>query len=137
MQKFVVILFGVVALALFMLGGGGATTPSAAAAVSPVAVAAAAQACNDGQDRSVTIINETGVTMLAFFASPPDVNDWEDDILGDEVIQSDSSFVVNFDDGRCRCIYDFRAVFANDFADDDVVIRNKINVCEISTYRYD
>jgi len=137
MQKISVILFGAVALALITLGGVRATTPPAAAAVSLVAVAAAAQICNDGQDRSVTIFNETGVTMLAFFASPPDVSDWEDDILGDEVIQSSSSFVVNFDDGRCRCIYDFRAVFANDFADDDIVIRNKINVCEISTYRYD
>lgn len=132
MQKLIVIFFGTVALSLFALGGARANTSPAATSVAPVTVSAAAQVCSDGQNRRVTIINETGVTMMAFFASPPDVNEWEEDILGDEVIQGYGSSVINFDDGRCRCIYDFKAVFA----DEDVLISNKINVCEISSHRY-
>jgi len=132
MHKVVANLFGAVALAALTVGSGAAPVPSAAAAVVPVSAAAAAQNCNDGQNRRVTIINETGVTMMAFYASPPDTNDWEEDILGSGVIDGYASKVINFDDGRCRCIYDFKAVFA----DDDVLVRNKINVCEISSYRY-
>ena len=86
----------------------------------------------DGQDRRVLIINETGVTMTHFYASNSGQNNWEEDILGRDVLPSGSSVRINIDDGSGACVYDFRARFS----DGDVLNRFRINVCEITEYRY-
>ncbi|NJC41607.1 hypothetical protein GGQ87_001865 [Brevundimonas alba] len=86
----------------------------------------------DGQDRRVLIINQTGVTMTHFYASNSGQDNWEEDILGSEVLPSGRSIRINIDDGTGACVYDFRARFV----DGDVLNRYRINVCEITEYRY-
>lgn len=86
----------------------------------------------DGQDRRVLIINETGVTMTHFYASSSGQSNWEEDILGRDVLASGASVRINIDDGSGACVYDFRARFS----DGDVLNRFRINVCEITEYRY-
>jgi hypothetical protein len=83
-------------------------------------------------DRHVKIINETSFDIVEFYGSNTGTNDWEEDILGKDVLYSGNSVNVNFDDGSGYCMFDFRAVFS----DGDVLVRRKINVCEIGTYRY-
>jgi hypothetical protein len=83
-------------------------------------------------DRHVTIVNETSVDIVEFYGSQVDAKDWQEDILGSKVLSAGSSVSINFDDGTGYCMFDFRAVFA----DGDVLVRNKINVCEVGTYRY-
>ena len=83
-------------------------------------------------DRHVRIINKTSYTMVRFYASRSSTSDWEEDILGDDVLRSGSSVRINIDDGTGACIYDFKAVFA----DGDTVIKKKVNVCEISTFTF-
>lgn len=85
-----------------------------------------------GLNRQVRIINETRWTMVEFYASNVDADTWEEDILGYDVLPAGESVMINIDDGTGYCMYDFRAVFA----DDDVLVRKRINVCEISSYRY-
>ncbi|GGK45596.1 hypothetical protein [Salinarimonas ramus] len=84
------------------------------------------------QNRVVEIVNNTGVTMMEFYASNVDRSSWEEDILGADVLESGYSVDVDIDDGSGQCLFDFRAVFA----DGDEVVDNRINVCEISTYTY-
>ncbi|MEQ9520636.1 MAG: hypothetical protein RLN89_14495 [Parvibaculum sp.] len=84
------------------------------------------------EDRNVKIINETSVTMVEFFASNVGENDWQEDILGQDVLQSGSSVMVNIDDGTGYCLFDFKAVFS----DGDTVTDEKIDVCKVSTYRF-
>lgn len=103
----------------------------ATAALATLAVSVAAPAIA-AADRRVRIINDTRVTMTRFYASSVDANDWEEDILGDRVLRSGSSVRVNIDDGSGECYFDFKAVFA----DGDVLIRERVNVCSISEYRY-
>tara|TARA_R110000782_G_scaffold107080_1_gene195468 strand:+ start:1343 stop:1747 length:405 start_codon:yes stop_codon:yes gene_type:complete len=103
-----------------------------AAAVSAVALGSMAFQSNDGNDRRVLIINATGVTMTHFYASNSGENDWQEDILGQDVLRNGASVKVNIDDGSGACIYDFKARFA----DDDELERYRINVCQISEYRY-
>jgi hypothetical protein len=93
-----------------------------------VATAAPSQA----ENRNVRIINETSWTMVEFYASNVGTNDWEEDILGYDVLGSGDSVMIDIDDGTGYCMYDFRAVFA----DGDVLVRERIDVCEISSYRY-
>jgi hypothetical protein len=87
---------------------------------------------SQAEDRRVRIINETNWTMVEFYASNVGTNDWEEDILGYDVLGSGESVMVDIDDGTGYCLYDFRAVFA----DGDVLVRERIDVCEISSYRY-
>ncbi len=84
------------------------------------------------EDRHVRIINETSHTMTRFYASNVEKGSWEEDILGDRVLKPGQSVNVNIDDGSGHCLFDFRA----DFTDGDTLTRNRINVCETSTYRY-
>ena len=83
-------------------------------------------------DRRVTIINDTGYTIVNFFGSNTGSQSWQEDILGNDVLPSGSSVVVNFNDGTGYCKFDFLAVFD----DGDQLIKENINICEISTFTY-
>jgi hypothetical protein len=104
---------------------------AALAAVATLAGAAAAPALAQ-ENRRVKIINETGFTMVRFYASNVSRNNWEEDILGQAVLRNGQSVTVNIDDGTGACRFDFKAVFD----DGDELVRNDINVCRISSYRY-
>ena len=84
-------------------------------------------------DRRVTIINNTGFTIVEFYGSNTGSNSWEEDILGQDVLPSGNSVVINFDDASGYCKFDFRAVFE----DGDVLEKGGVNICEISTFTYE
>lgn len=83
-------------------------------------------------DRVVEVFNETGQTMTEFYASVTSTNSWEEDILGDETLEDGDSVDVNVDDGSGKCIYDFRAVFESGAE----AVKRRVNVCQISTFRF-
>lgn len=82
-------------------------------------------------DKKVKIINETRHKIVHFYASRVGTDNWEEDILGEDVLDIGGSVNVNFGTSD-YCLYDFRAVFN----DGDKVEKYRINVCEIDTYRY-
>lgn len=84
------------------------------------------------EDRRVNIINETSYTIVEFYASNVGENEWEEDILGRDMLAPNESVIIDVDDGTGHCLYDFRAVFE----DGEELIKNRINVCEIESYRY-
>lgn len=101
-----------------------------------LAILAATTALTPGmasaEDRRVRIINETNHTIVRFYASNVSATGWEEDILGRAVLAPGQSVVVNIDDGSGYCLYDFKAVFD----DGDSLIRQRVDVCKISSYRY-
>ena len=103
-----------------------------AAAISAVALGTMGFQSNDGEDRRVRIINVTGVTMTHFWASNSGEEDWQEDILGRDVLANGASVTINIDDGSGACLYDFKARFA----DGDELEKYRINVCQITEYRY-
>ncbi len=117
------------AVALAVLAGAG--TAVAAPPSSPTAQPAPTQS-RDGHDRHVTIKNRTGWTMLRFYASDSRTDDWEEDILGSDVLEDGQNVRINIDDGSGACVYDFKAEFTNG----QELTRSRINVCEISDYTY-
>jgi len=82
-------------------------------------------------NKKVKIINETRHAMVQFHASRVGTNDWEEDILGQDTLAIGASVTVNFgtDD---YCLYDFLGVFD----DGDKVEKRRINVCDISSFRF-
>ncbi len=83
-------------------------------------------------DRRVKIINETTYDIVRFYGSNIGADDWEEDILGADILSSGQSVVINFDDGSGYCMFDFKAIFD----DGDELIRERVNVCETESYRY-
>lgn len=83
-------------------------------------------------DRVVEVINATGLTMTEFYASVTSTNSWEEDILGDDVLEDGDSIDVDIDDGSGKCVYDFRAVFENG----QQAVKQGVDVCRISTFTF-
>ena len=106
-----------------------APAPAAPAPESKIVVT---EVSRDGYNRRVRIHTQTGWTMLRFYASDSRKSDWEEDILGDSVLNNGRSVTVNIDDGSGACVYDFRAEFTNG----QVLTRMNINVCQIADYYY-
>ena len=63
------------------------------------------------EDLEFTLTNDTGSVIVEFYASPSDVEAWEEDILGSSVLGAGESATVTIADGRTQCEYDLRFVF--------------------------
>jgi len=100
--------------------------------VAAPAAAAAPMQSRDNYNRRVRIHNQTGWTMLRFYASDSRVDSWEEDMLGREVLSAGASIMMNIDDGSGACLYDFKAEFTNG----EVLTRMNVNVCQIADYYY-
>jgi hypothetical protein len=83
-------------------------------------------------DRRVRINNNTSYDIVRFYASNTGTNSWQEDILGDDILPSGYSVVINIDDGTGYCKYDFLAVFDDG---DQVTAANK-NVCELAEFSF-
>jgi len=81
------------------------------------------------QDMMFTLINRTGFTLVEFYASPVTSGDWEEDILGADVLGTGTSAEVLIADGRANCAYDFLMIFA-----DGDEVEDQVNICELDSY---
>ena len=86
----------------------------------------------DKKDRTVTINNKTQMVMTEFYASQTNLNDWEEDILGEDALDAGESVDVEVDDGSTACVYDFKAVFKGGTS----AVKEGVNVCEISEFDF-
>lgn len=84
------------------------------------------------ENRWMSISNDTGVTMLRFYASNRGSTSWGRDWLGSDVLRSGYYIDLNFDDGTGYCMWDFKA----EFSDGDTVESMSVNVCAESTWQY-
>jgi hypothetical protein len=101
----------------------------AAAVVAALVISAApALALN----RHVTVVNKTGYTIVNFYGSNTGSDNWEEDILGNDVLPTGSSVDINFNDASGYCKFDFKAVFE----DGDELVKSGVNVCEVATFTY-
>lgn len=83
-------------------------------------------------NKNVVIVNNTGRTIWRFYGSPVNVNSWEEDILGSNVLRAGQSVNINFNDGRTICNYDMRA----EFQDGSAIVKNNINTCAVSVVSF-
>ncbi len=81
-------------------------------------------------DRNVLIVNQTGRTIYRFYGSNVGTADWQEDILGNQVLPSGRSVNINFDDGTGYCNFDFKI----EFQDGTYITESNINVCQVGTY---
>lgn len=83
-------------------------------------------------DRKVKVINKTKTPIFAFYASRTSTNDWEEDILGDDVIMPGESMIIDIDDGTGACKFDFKG----EFEDGDEVVKSNVDVCRVGEFSF-
>ena len=96
----------------------------------PMAFATNAIALAD--DISFTLYNQTSVTLQELYISPSNIDDWEEDILGNDVWPAGEQGTVTIADGRQTCIYDILGIFV----DGDEVDDYQVNLCELESYSF-
>jgi hypothetical protein len=79
------------------------------------------------------IINETNLVITELYLSDSSLDNWNNDILDTDTLDSGDSIRVNFADmSNDRCLYDVRAVFSDGQAVEDF----RLNVCEHDNYKF-
>jgi hypothetical protein len=63
------------------------------------------------EDLDFELTNATSGVITEFYASPADVDEWEEDILGADVLGAGESVSITIADGRTQCEYDMKFVF--------------------------
>ncbi len=81
------------------------------------------------QDLVFMLDNQSSYTITYFYASPTNVDDWEEDILGTDVLASGESARITIADGREQCEYDLKVVF-----DDGDELYDTVDLCETGSY---
>jgi hypothetical protein len=81
------------------------------------------------QDVSYELVNQTGLTLMEFYASPAASGEWGDDILGAEVVAPGESGTVTIAGGSDQCLYDFRSVF-----EDGTDLEEQHDICTAASY---
>jgi hypothetical protein len=74
-----------------------------------------------------TLINQTGVDVFELFISESRSDEWEEDVLGENVLLDGERIDITFR-GRRACMWD---MLANDEAGDGIAFQ-AINLCETS-----
>ena len=81
------------------------------------------------EDLQFELVNNSAFTIVQFFTSPSNMNDWRDDVLGAEVVAPGESGTVSVTDGSDQCAYDIRVVL-----DDGSEISDAVDMCEMGAY---
>ena len=83
-------------------------------------------------DRKVLVRNKTTFTIKAFQASNTGEKSWQENILGNGVLEPGDEVSVNVDDGTGACHFDFLATFE----DNTTAQKNDVNVCEVGQFDF-
>lgn len=100
---------------------------SAAAALAFTVAASSASAQTGPLD--FTLNNNTDGVVVQIFISVPSTNEWEEDILGSDVVGSGESVHITIDDGLEDCEYDIKVVY--DDSTPDLVVMG-VDFCAVN-----
>ena len=81
-------------------------------------------------DITFELRNETSQVLDQFYASPSATDDWEEDILGQDVLDAGQSGNVTIVNGSDQCEYDLKSVFQGG----QEIVREDVNLCETGSY---
>jgi hypothetical protein len=81
------------------------------------------------EDLVFTLNNFSALDLVEFYTSPAETNDWEEDILGENILAPGMSGEVLIADGRTQCTYDLLFVMS-----DGQELEDTVNMCELASY---
>lgn len=83
-------------------------------------------------DLVFALINKTSGTLERFYTSPTGVDNWEDDVFGDDVLEPGESMKITIADGRRTCKYDMRFEFTEESSFEDM--EDTQDLCAMGSY---
>jgi hypothetical protein len=72
--------------------------------------------------------NKTRVPIQELYVSSSATDNWEEDVLGRDILPAGRSTMINFVGNHRGCLFDVMAVFS----DGDEVVKSRVNLCRIS-----
>lgn len=81
------------------------------------------------EDLVFMLDNQSSYVVTEFYSSPSNVDDWEEDILGSDVLAAGDGLRITIADGRSQCEYDLRVVF-----EDGDVLEDAADLCATGSY---
>ncbi|MBY2921449.1 hypothetical protein HF259_08360 [Rhizobium leguminosarum] len=75
------------------------------------AMIAVSAVSSHAEDLTFKLINGTNSVLTRFYSSPTGVDDWEEDVFGENVLDPDETMDITIADGRTVCKYDMRFEF--------------------------
>jgi hypothetical protein len=75
------------------------------------------------------INNRTGYTISEIYIAPASVNNWEEDVMGDQTLETGTSVDIDFSRSADTCKWDLKAVYD----DKTSAVWHNVNLCKIST----
>lgn len=81
------------------------------------------------------LLNKTGYTVDQVYVTPANANDWQEDVLGRDVLGNGEVVHIRFSRGARGCMWDLKVVFT----DNEIAEWHDFNLCTMSkiTIRYD
>lgn len=101
-------------------------------AVSALAALFASAGTSLAEDLVFTLKNSTNSTLERFHTSPVGVDEWEEDVFGEDVLEPGESIEITIADGRTVCEYDMRFEFSEESGLD--ITEDSQNLCEMGAY---
>ncbi|MBN1894928.1 hypothetical protein JW906_10555 [bacterium] len=80
-------------------------------------------------DQDFILVNETGLTIDQLYCSPTTTKDWEEDVLGVDVLEDGENVVIRFSRDEDACEWDLKIVDE----DGDNIIWTDIDLCKAET----
>ena len=99
-----------------------------AAAAMAAGLALLAPSAADAARQNFTLINHTGYTIKEVYVSTVNTNSWEEDVLGQDTLDDQSSVDITFPHHAGGCYWDLKVVYDDD---SDAYWKN-FNLCTIS-----
>jgi hypothetical protein len=75
------------------------------------------------------INNRTGYTISEIYIAPASSDNWEEDVMGDDTLETGTSVNIDFSKSADTCSWDLKAVYD----DKTSAVWHKVNLCKIST----
>ncbi|WP_455189985.1 hypothetical protein [Foliimonas ilicis] len=101
-------------------------------AASMLAACIAFPSLAQAEDLVFTLENGTNSVLTEFYTSPTGVNEWEEDMLGQDVLEPGQRVQITIADGRDVCNYDMKFEFSEDSDLDSTT--DTQDLCEMGSY---
>ena len=93
----------------------------------PIAIFAATAALSQGQ-QDFTLVNSTGYNIYEVYVAPTKSDDWEDDVMGRDILADGEEVEISFSPKERVCHYDIKVVWD----DKSEAEWRQFNLCEVS-----
>ena len=80
-------------------------------------------------DQDFSLVNATGYEISALYVAPSKSSDWQEDVLGQDVLGDGQQANVNFSRDSETCNWDLKVVYSDDNTSAEWI---GVNLCELS-----